>query len=141
MSAWQPSRMEGLQVMRPRAAMDTVIDDMIERYIRLGTLPTTSPYAGWTVKQFQAQRQQHISASRAPTGRKPATHCKNNHLLDAANTDTSVNRRRCRQCARDYSKRYEEEHRKGRGHLDQKRGWVQPNSNQRTSASHLEDPR
>jgi len=138
--AWSAARMEGLPVAKPIYQMMAAVDNVVENAIRNNTLGQGSPYFGWTVEKFQAQRQQHQSASRAPLGHKPATHCKKGHLFNTANTGASGKGRYCKQCARDYSKRYEED-RKARGHFDKERGYVQPNSQLRDSATHLEEPR
>jgi len=63
--------MEGLPVAKPIHKMMADVDQVVENAIRNHTLGDWSPYAGWTLEQFQAQRAKHTSTSRAPVGPKP----------------------------------------------------------------------
>ena len=129
---------------KPIYQMMAAVDTVVENAIRNNTLGQGSPYYGWSVEQFQAQRRNHVSDSRAPVGPKPGpkppTRCTQGHPRTPANTGRKG---QCLKCGREYSKRYEAEH-KDRDHNsyhDKIRGYVEPYSNQRDSASHLQDPR
>jgi hypothetical protein len=61
---------DGLVVMRPIDELMSRVDDLVEGAIRNGTIGPHSPYAGWTLAQFQAQRPVHATNKKALVGRR-----------------------------------------------------------------------
>ena len=73
-------RMEGLVVVRPMNQLMSRVDDVVAGAIRNGSLGPESPYLGWSVEKFEAQRGQHIVHKKALVESRQRNSA--SHLLD-----------------------------------------------------------